>query len=205
LVISRRSPSIVGVTGLSSAPISSTGRFSDAVRAVAGLALFETGVHGRLAAADRVIALVLGHGMAIYQADDVLSIFYNLKISFPAVSLPGLRLSPCAHPKPMIHRGFFFNLPLDKIFSLSFPVRQGNGCAALPASEALSRRRWRQRHCCPRSRDARRGAPSGKSPRVVERALLPKTGHFGAPKKKFHCKAGKKQGPARGMFSDRGR
>jgi hypothetical protein len=59
--------------------------FSDAVRAVAGLALFETGVHGRLAAAHRVIALVLGHGMAIYQPYDGLSIFYNRKIGF---SLP---------------------------------------------------------------------------------------------------------------------
>jgi hypothetical protein len=63
------------------------------------------------------------------------------KSRFPAVSLPGLRLSPRAHPNPMIRRGFCFGLPLEKIFTLSFPVRQGNRFAgALPAWEALSRR-----------------------------------------------------------------
>jgi hypothetical protein len=56
-----------GRSATSSASINSAGSFSDAVRAVAGLALFETGVHGRLAAADRVIALVLARGIAIYR------------------------------------------------------------------------------------------------------------------------------------------
>jgi hypothetical protein len=86
--------------------------------------------------------LVLGHGTAIYQLRDALSISQNRKFGFSLpFSLPGLRLSPRAHPKSMIRRGFCFGYPLEKIFSLSFPVRQGNGFArALPASEALSRR-----------------------------------------------------------------
>jgi len=41
----------------------------------------------------------------------------------------------------MIRRAFCFERGFKKIFTLSFPVRQGNGfAAALPASEALSRR-----------------------------------------------------------------
>jgi hypothetical protein len=62
LVISRCSPSIVAVTGSSSASISSAGSFFRVPSArVAGLPFFETVVHGRLAAADRVIVLVVRH------------------------------------------------------------------------------------------------------------------------------------------------
>jgi hypothetical protein len=52
---------------------------------VAGLPFLESGVHRRLAAAHRIIALVLGHGVTIYQLHARLLICYNRKTNF---SLP---------------------------------------------------------------------------------------------------------------------
>jgi hypothetical protein len=69
-----------------------------------------------LAAADGVIALALGLGIAISSPMMGYQFLKTAKLGFPAVSLPGLRLSPRAHPKPMIRGGFCFGLPLEKIF-----------------------------------------------------------------------------------------
>ena len=53
---------------------------------------------------------------------------------FPAGSLPGLRLLSNAVLKSLITRDFLGYGELEKIFTLSFPVRQGKMEAALPRS-----------------------------------------------------------------------
>jgi hypothetical protein len=86
---------------------------------------------GRLAGADRMIALVLGHGIAIYQPADGLSISQNRNNwVFAAVSLPSLQSSPRGPPKLMICLGFCRGLGPAKIFYLSFPMQRGNGFRA---------------------------------------------------------------------------
>ena len=54
---------------------------------------------------------------------------------FPAGSLPGLRFLSRVVAKPMILRDFSARGSLEKIFTLSFPCRQGKGEAVHPGSE----------------------------------------------------------------------
>jgi hypothetical protein len=59
---------------------------------------------------------------------------------FPAGSLPSLRLLPIVVAKPLILPDFSARGEPRKIFTLSFPVRQGKGEAALPCAPTLWRR-----------------------------------------------------------------
>ena len=79
---------------------------------------------------------------------------------FPAISLPGLRLLPRVVVKSMILLGFSARGEPRKIFTLSFPARQGKMETALPCSLAPLRRR--RGHCHPRGRNAiiRPGKPA---------------------------------------------
>ena len=78
---------------------------------------------------------------------------------FPAGSLPRLRFLQGVVPKPMIARDFLAREEPKKIFTLSFPARQGKMEAALPGrlSAPLAPLRWGEdqdlsRSCkrCPR-------------------------------------------------------
>jgi hypothetical protein len=63
---------------------------------------------------------------------------------FPAGSLPRLRFLQGFGPKSMIARDFLARGESEKIFTLSFPARQGKIEAALPGRlpAPLASRRW---------------------------------------------------------------
>jgi hypothetical protein len=82
-------------------------------------------LHGRLAAADRVIALVLAHGVAIYQPHDGLSISENHKIAFPCRFPAGPPIITARPSQPHDSAWFLFRLTPRKNFYPEFSRAAG--------------------------------------------------------------------------------